>query len=194
MRGDVNARSFFLHSQLLVSVSVLSLAPACSDDGGGTTGASATTMSPVTTPGSSSGGSSSGDDTSGGDATTTTGGTTEAPATTGAPTTTADTSGSATTEAPTPEGPGVFPGESGLEAFCRRYVECGGTYYADQQECIDESYSYWGECPSRKTALDVFGACMADIACGDWNPDAYNPGSTPCAQQWQDLGQSEACG
>jgi hypothetical protein len=90
-------------------------------------------------------------------------------------------------------GPGVLPGEGGLEAFCRRYVECGGTYYADEQACIDASYDYWGDCATRAAALDEFGACMADIECTDWSPDAYNPASTPCAEQWQGVGSSEPC-
>lgn len=98
----------------------------------------------------------------------------------------------ATTGGPT-SGPGVLPGETGLEAFCRRYVECGGTYYADEQACIDASYDYWGDCPSRAMALDVFGACMSEIECTDWSPDAYNPASTPCADQWQGVGASEPC-
>ena len=97
-----------------------------------------------------------------------------------------------TTTGPT-SGPGVLPGETGLEAFCRRYVECGGSYYADQQACIDESYGYWGDCPSRTAALDVFGACMSEIECTDWTPDAYNPASTPCAAEWEALGASDPC-
>jgi hypothetical protein len=99
---------------------------------------------------------------------------------------------SSTTTGPT-SGPGVLPGETGLDAFCRRYVECGGSYYADQQACIDESYDYWGDCPSRATALDVFGACMSEIECTDWTPDAYNPASTPCAAEWEALGGSDPC-
>jgi hypothetical protein len=109
------------------------------------------------------------------------------PATTGS----ADT-GSESTGGPT-SGPGVLPGEGGLEAFCRRYVECGGTYYADEQACIDASYDYWGDCASRAAALDAFGACMAEIECSDWSPDAYNPASTPCAEQWQGVGASDPC-
>jgi hypothetical protein len=100
---------------------------------------------------------------------------------------------SESTGAPPTSGPGVRPGEGGLEAFCRRYVECGGTYYADEQACLDASYGYWGECASRAAALDVFGACMSEIECSDWSPDAYNPASTPCAEQWGDLDASEPC-
>lgn len=101
--------------------------------------------------------------------------------------------GEATTEPPPTEGPGVLPGETGLDAFCRRYVECGGTYYADAQQCIDESLAYWGECASRRDALDAFGACMSEIECADYDPDSFNPASTPCAQAWDDLNASEPC-
>lgn len=90
-------------------------------------------------------------------------------------------------------GPGVLPGETGLDAFCRRYVECGGTYYADEQACIDASLDYWGECAARRDALDAFGACMSEIECTDYDPDAYNPASTPCSEQWSDLQQTPAC-
>ncbi len=133
------------------------------DDAPGTTGAS---QDASTDDGDASSG---GDDTSGGETTT--------DATTGGPT----------------SGPGVLPGETGLEAFCRRYVECGGTYYDGEQACIDAAYDYWGDCPSRAAALDVFGACMSEIECTDWSPDAYNPASTPCAEQWQGVGASEPC-
>jgi len=87
------------------------------------------------------------------------------------------------------EGPGV----SGLEAFCDHYVECGGTYYEDAAACVDASLNYWGACPSRRAALDAFGACMVDIPCRDWSPGSYNPASTPCAEQWQELGASTPC-
>lgn len=168
---------------------------ACGDDGdGSSSSASGSTGSSATA--GTAGGSSSG----GGEGSTGGAGSTTA-ATTGAATTAATDGGSSggdgssggTTAAGPTDGPGVLPGETGLDAFCRRYVECGGTYYADAQACIDESLDYWGSCPSRRTALDAFGACMSEIACADWNPDAYNPGSTPCAQQWGDLGQSRAC-
>jgi hypothetical protein len=104
----------------------------------------------------------------------------------------AESEGEGTTGGPT-SGPGVLPGETGLEAFCRRYVECGGTYYDGEQACIDASYDYWGDCPSRAAALDEFGACMSEIECTDWSPDAYNPASTPCAEQWQGVSASEPC-
>lgn len=42
-------------------------------------------------------------------------------------------------------------------------------------------------------ALDDFGACMADIACEDYNPDAYNPANTVCSAQWNDVGQAGPC-
>lgn len=99
---------------------------------------------------------------------------------------------SGTTEVPT-SGPGVLPGESGQEAMCRRAIECGSTYYPDADACIDAGSNYWGTCASRQTALDNFGACMSDIPCDEYNPDAYNPASTPCADLWGDLQQSDAC-
>jgi DNA-binding Xre family transcriptional regulator len=68
-----------------------------------------------------------------------------------------------------------------------------GTFYADAQDCIDQSLTYWGECASRRAALDDFGACMSEVACSDYSPDAFNPASTPCAQQWDQLGASEPC-
>lgn len=101
--------------------------------------------------------------------------------------------GSESTGAGPTTGPGVLPGETGLDSFCRRYVECGGTYYEDEQACIDASLDYWGSCPTRQAALDAFGGCMSEIECRDWSPDAYNPSSTPCAGQWDDLGNSEPC-
>jgi len=75
---------------------------------------------------------------------------------------------------------------TGLEGFCDYYVECGGTYYADAQACIDATLGYWDEC--RQAELDAFGDCMmAKVECEDWNPDAYNPASTPCADEWADV-------
>lgn len=113
------------------------------------------------------------------------------------PTTSAEGTGtggeeSGTTEVPT-SGPGVLPGESGQEAMCRRAIECGSTYFPDADACIDAGSDYWGTCASRQTALDAFGACMSEIPCDEYNPDAYNPNSTPCAELWGDLQQSEAC-
>ncbi len=99
---------------------------------------------------------------------------------------------SSTGEVPT-SGPGVLPGETGLDAFCRRYVECGGTYYADEQDCIDQSVNYWGECAEVTEALDAFGACMSEIACDDYDPDAYNPANTVCSEQWGDVGDAGPC-
>lgn len=111
--------------------------------------------------------------------------------TTAAETTAAETT--STSEPPPTDGPGVLPGEDGMQAFCRRYKECGGTYYGDQQECLDATYDYWGDCASRKAALDEFGACMSELDCSEWNPDAYNPGSTPCAEQWSGVQSAEPC-
>jgi hypothetical protein len=86
---------------------------------------------------------------------------------------------------------GVEP--SGLEAYCDHYVDCGGTYYEDQQACIDASLNYWGSCPSRRAALDAFGDCMLGVACDEWSPDSYNPANTECAEEWKALGASEPC-
>jgi hypothetical protein len=188
----------------LVSLACLSLV-ACKDDDGGddttTTVATPATFTSDPDPGSSGGPTTEASQTSEIDSAEATSDepTTDAPTTLGtsATTSTATTDDDPTTDgttepAPT-DGPGVLPGETGLDAFCRRYVECGGAYYADAQACIDESLGYWGECPSRRAALDAFGACMSEIECADWNPDAYNPGSTPCAEQWGDLGASDPC-
>lgn len=162
---------------------------ACGDKGDGSTDASGSTGA-TSGAGSSSGG---GEGSSGAGSTAApTSGATDGGSDGGSSGGGGGSSGGTTAAGPT-DGPGVLPGETGLDAFCRRYVECGGTFYADQQACIDASLDYWGACPSRRTALDAFGACMSEMACADWSPDAYNPGSTPCAQQWQDLGQSRAC-
>lgn len=111
----------------------------------------------------------------------------------GAETTSGTSDGeSSTGEVPT-SGPGVLPGEGGLEAFCRRFFECGGSYYSDEQDCIDASVDYWGECAEVTEALDGFGACMSEIACDDYNPDAYNPASTPCSEQWSDVQSAGPC-
>jgi hypothetical protein len=175
-----------LRSILLVLVS-----SACAADGDdGTTAADTGSQSTTETPSTSESGSddTEAEDSSEADASSSTIDPTTA--TTGL----ADTGSSSesTGEAPT-SGPGVLPGEGGLEAFCRRYVECGGTYYADEQACIDASYDYWGDCATRAAALDEFGACMSEIECTDWSPDAYNPASTPCAEQWQGVGDSRPC-
>ncbi len=90
-------------------------------------------------------------------------------------------------------GPGVLPGETGLDSMCRRALECGSTYYADAQDCIDQGVGYWGECTDVMTALDDFGACMSEMACEDYNPDAYNPNSTPCADLWGELQNAGPC-
>ena len=165
---------------------------ACAADDGGDTGTSTSTAAgntdaPATTGSTGPVGASTGETSTGDTSSTETassdGSTGDAPTTAGE---------SSTGPAPT-DGPGVLPGETGLDAFCRRYVECGGTYYQDAQACIDQSLGYWGECASRRAALDDFGACMSALACSEWSPDAYNPASTPCARQWQDLGASEAC-
>tara|TARA_R110002073_G_scaffold3074_2_gene20567 strand:- start:7522 stop:7989 length:468 start_codon:yes stop_codon:yes gene_type:complete len=77
---------------------------------------------------------------------------------------------------------------SGLAGFCDHYFTCGGSYYASTQDCIDASIDYWGDC--RQATLDAFGDCMMGIDCSDWNPDAYNPASTDCSEEWSDVEQA----
>ncbi len=122
-----------------------------------------------------------------------------APATTAGTDTTTDATAGGVSDAgadgstgPT-SGPGVLPGETGIDAFCRRYFECGGTNYVDEQDCVDQGVDYWGACPMRRMALDAFGACMSEIACEDYDPDAYNPNATPCARLWQELLGTPGC-
>ena len=92
--------------------------------------------------------------------------------------------GSATfQDATSPSDGGGSTGRTGLEGFCDYYKECGGTYYATAQDCIDATLGYWGEC--RRSQLDAFGDCMmAEVECSEWNPDVYNPANTPCADEW----------
>ena len=78
-------------------------------------------------------------------------------------------------------------GATGLEGYCERYKECGGTYYATAAECVEASLSYWGDCPEMQAALDAFGDCMMAVPCEDYNPDSYNPASTECADAWSDV-------
>ena len=85
------------------------------------------------------------------------------------------------------------PAATGLEAYCDYYKECGGTYYETSEDCVEASLNYWGDCPSRRNALDDFGDCMLTIPCSEWNPDVYNPASTDCADEWSDLGASDPC-
>ncbi len=75
-------------------------------------------------------------------------------------------------------------GATGLEGYCERYKECGGTYYATAEDCVEASLSYWGDCPEMQAALDAFGDCMMAVPCEDYNPDSYNPANTECAEEW----------
>lgn len=86
-------------------------------------------------------------------------------------------------------GSGLF----GLQRYCQAYKDCGGTYYATAQDCVDASLDYWGSCPSRRDALDTFGECMADVSCDSYNPDTYNPNNTECSAQWSAIAQANAC-
>ena len=86
-------------------------------------------------------------------------------------------------------GGGGGSGRTGLEGYCDHYVDCGGTYYADAEECVQASIDHWGEC--RRDELDTFGNCMMELSCDEWgNPDAYNPSSTPCADEWSAIGNA----
>ena len=177
---------------------IVSLAACGSDDVGddGTTGSTgATSMSSSASDSATSGSSSTADATSGPTTDASDSATSDDTTSTSDDTTsTSDATGTATDD-PTTSTSGDTTGvvQSGLEAFCSHYVDCGGTYYEDEADCVDASLSYWGECPSRREAQDVFGECMAEIPCDEWNPDAYNPNNTVCAEQWQALGDSEPC-
>lgn len=198
-------RELSLH---LFGLAALTLATACNNNGGddssgsssgGSTASAAETGSETGVPATSTGTATTGAaaSTGTGDEPTSTTGTTGAAetGTTGAAETGSESTGSGDTTAAAPtDGPGLLPGEEGLDAMCRRYVECGGTYYADQQGCLDATYDYWGDCPSRKAALDLFGACMSELGCDEWSPDAYNPADTPCAREWSGVGEADPCG
>jgi hypothetical protein len=81
------------------------------------------------------------------------------------------------------------PPPTGLDGFCDHYIDCGGTYYANADACVDASVDYWGECA--RPDLDAFGDCMLELSCEEWgDPDAYNPSSTPCAEPYGELGSS----
>lgn len=179
-----------------LAVVAAATAVACGDDGDGSSGSASGSTGAAT----ASGGSSGGDGSTGGSSTAApTTGATDGGGSGGASNSDGTSSGGGeassggTTAAGPTDGPGVLPGETGLDAFCRRYVECGGTFYADKQACMDASLNYWGECASRRMALDAFGACMSEMECTDWSPDLYSPSDTPCAQQWDDLSQSRPC-
>jgi hypothetical protein len=96
------------------------------------------------------------------------------------------------TEEPGPTtGPGVLGDETGLEAMCRRFFECGGTWYDDEEDCIQSSYDYWGECTAAKDALDALGACVAEVECSEYDPDSYHPDSVGCDEEWDDLNAAD---
>ncbi|MEM6292177.1 MAG: hypothetical protein AAGA54_12955 [Myxococcota bacterium] len=179
------------------------LLPACDDGGGGDDGAVETDGLTTATSDGSTGGAV--DPTAGqptGATTSDDPSTTGAPATTGAEETTGDVETTGDTETSSGEssggdvptsGPGVLPGETGQEAMCRRALECGGTYFPTAEECIDSGTDYWGSCPDVQAALDAFGACMAGLACDEYNPDGYIPGNTPCGDLYGDLQDVGPC-
>ena len=81
----------------------------------------------------------------------------------------------------------------GLEGFCDHYKECGGSYDATAQDCIDRSMRYWGDC--RRDLLDAWSECMKTIPCEGWNPDAYQPANVGrCEEEWQTLREADSCG
>jgi hypothetical protein len=91
-------------------------------------------------------------------------------------------------------GGGTRSSATGLAGFCQHYFDCGGSSYASVQDCIDQSYGYWGSCPTRKAALDAYGDCMDAVSCADWgDPSAYLPSAGPCAQKWANLENSQPC-
>jgi|GEM_PF-1931325 len=95
---------------------------------------------------------------------------------------------------PEPEAePEPQPGDASL-AYCAHAIEaCGASYYDTAQDCYDAAVAYWGSCESRLNALDAFNTCMLDVPCDDYNPDSYNPSSTPCADEYAALGSSDGC-
>lgn len=82
-------------------------------------------------------------------------------------------------------------GPTGLDGYCERYKECGGTYYATADDCVEATVDYWGDCPEMQAALDAFGDCMIDVSCDDYDPDSYNPASTDCAGEWSDINDAD---
>ena len=80
---------------------------------------------------------------------------------------------------------------TGLQGSCEAYKDCGGTYYPTAQDCVDATLDYWGDCAGVRTALDAFGDCMMTLSCDDYNPDSYNPANTDCAEEWNDVRDSE---
>jgi hypothetical protein len=151
-----------------------------------------------TTSAGASDGSSGGDDTEAPDST---GGTSDGSDAGGTTAPTSDTSSTGSTagtaggssggdESGSTGGSDSGGAATGLEGFCERYFECGGSYYSDVQSCMDASLGFWGDCTEARAALDAFGDCMITIPCEDYDPDAYNPANTDCAEQWQDVQQS----
>jgi hypothetical protein len=81
---------------------------------------------------------------------------------------------------------GDDPGESGLEAQCRRYFECGGDNYSDIEQCVADALAWWGDCAEVRAALDDFGWCMASVDCSEYDPEAYLPQAF-CPKQYDAL-------
>lgn len=185
-----------MHPRFIVPVAIsaclglLACGSEDSDDGGSSSTGSSST--------GSSGASSTGTSGSSSDAPMTDTGTSESPTgssegpgddgSTAAPTggvdaTTGETGGDTT----------LPPPDMGFDAYCRRYIECGGTYYTDEQDCLDESYQYWGTCPERLALLEALGACVQGLTCEEFGPNTNPPSSTPCGQYYDDLVASDPC-
>jgi hypothetical protein len=78
---------------------------------------------------------------------------------------------------------------TGLEGGCAHAFECGSTYYDSVQDCVDAAIAYWGE--NCQDELDTFNDCVMTIDCEGWNPDAWNPALSDCADEWSALNESD---
>ena len=45
----------------------------------------------------------------------------------------------------------------------------------------EATLDYYGDCPAVRQVLDVYGTCMLSVPCDTYDPDAYDPAETPCA-------------
>lgn len=86
-----------------------------------------------------------------------------------------------------PAAPPPMPGDVHL-ASCEHGLECGGEYYDTAEECAQAGRNYWGECEAMLNALDAFGACILNVPCGEYNPDAYIPADIGCGAEYAGLG------
>ncbi len=175
---------FIVHVAFSAALGLLACTTSDSDD----TGSSTTTSS---TTGSSTSTSSS---------TTETGTDDPSPTTTGASSSSSSESGDDSSTAATTGGVDDTTGDTsepapdmGFEAYCRHYIECGGTYWADEQICLDESYGYWGTCPSRLALLEALATCVEALTCEEFSPNSTPPSNTPCGDYYDELVASDVC-